>query len=221
MGLEVFFKLFEGGNPQNLRMVFDSRDRCKSKLYSQWTARRFPLLFDELSKRNRIVFAYEDFNGDIVKAVRKALGFSFQDACHLLFEPFLCLHVAVQHIRENATPHSQTFAEMNGTDVYASLEWARLEAQSYLEDPLKPYTQRVGFEEHLPPLQNFLDGSLKRLCEVFSTKNDLKERLEEVQSLVMGGESASFLDEFQGASNALRAINRIKEKANDHPHTRI
>lgn len=203
-GLEIFFKLFETGNPMDLSVVFDSGEGSCAELRNRWEKRQFSLSFDNLLKQGKIVFAHEDFSDDIVTAVRKALGFSFQDACNLLFNPFLCLHVAVQYIQANTEPDSQIFAEVDETDVYGFLEWDRENAQEYLNNLLKPYIQRFKPSLDIQPIESFLEGSLKTLCQILENETDLNKRLSKV---IESGECATFLTEFQKAVDTLREIN--------------
>ncbi|MFQ6043765.1 MAG: hypothetical protein ACE5PV_23165 [Candidatus Poribacteria bacterium] len=219
-GLDVFLELLRMGyfdaakNQLKISVIFDSGEPCRGKLESQFSISGAPLnlhQFQALCQACQIVFAHEEFSEDIVKSVRKALGFSFQDTRQMLFNPFLCLHVAVQHIQMNEEPNPQTFMKMEKVDAYARLSRHQKDAENYYKDFLTPYAQRLGCGEQLAPIHQFLNGALAKLCKVLKEKTAPDERLAEVKSLVSaGGDCADFLSEFQGAVDAVSAIATYK-----------
>jgi hypothetical protein len=215
-GFDVFFELYRQHGVDVL-IVFDSAVPCRGDLERQLNKPTSPLdtqRLKELMEASRVVFI-EDYNRDIIKAVQKIVGFSIQDAIKKLFGPFQPLHIAVQHIQSNELPNQQTFAPIkdgdNEFDFYGWLEYYRQAALEYLKNPLIPYAQRVGCEEHVAPISQFLSGALAKLCQLLERKTAPDERLAEVKSRVFaGGDCASFLNEFQGAIGAVSVIATCK-----------
>jgi len=218
-GFDVFFELLKqyyDGGTFKVSVIFDSLADCEQDLINQLSEEQKQIV-KQLRAERKVVFAKEEFGGRIRESIKNILGFSFADACQKLFNPFLGLHVAVQHLQNNENPNPDLFAPVGEfeDDFFEPLQEQLQEAQNYLEKMVALYARQVVLESQVEQIEKFLKkGSLRMLCCLLNRESEPQKRLKEIQPLVIeSGRCASFLIEFQHAVEALREIDAHRGKS--------